>query len=810
MRASFSARLGIFCGVYALAAAQAPEFARDVRPILERHCAGCHSGDSAKAALDVRSRASLLKGGVSGAAIVPGSAERSPLYQRVSNGQMPPTGSLAKEYVAILRTWIQSGAPAQDSEADAIDRRHWAFRTPVRPVVPRSRASGRVRTPIDALVLAQLEKHGQSLSPDAAVVTLIRRVTFDLTGLPPTPQQIERFLANRSPAAYEKYVDGLLASPQYGERWARQWLDAAGYADSEGVLAADEIRGNAWRYRDYVIRSLNTDKPYDQFVREQLAGDEIFEYFKHDSYPRQVAEAVTATGFLRTAVDATREDFLPKDFAEYQWRTLFDTEQIVVSSLLGLTIHCARCHDHKYEPLTQRDYYSVQAIFAGALRPAGKVLPSYKRLVVDAPVAEQKTAEKTNGPLDGITKALKQLQESRRAHYRNRHSNGEKATEEELRKMFPDYAKKADEVGAELKEAEAQKIQLPTIRALYDQDAEPPVTHVLQRGDPSKPGDPVEPGVPAILDDARQPFRVPAASQGAKTTGRRKAFAEWITRPDHPLTGRVFVNRVWAAYFGTGIVPTLDNFGKSGMSPSNPELLDWLATEFVGSGWSIKSLHRLIVTSSVYRQASTARPEGLAKDPENQRLWRMTPRRMEAEAARDAVLAAAGTLDNTMFGEPVPTETKKSGEVSPAGENKNGRRSIYQIVRRSAPQNFLNAFDAPVMEINCIRRGRSTSATQALALMNGDFVTAQAEHFAKRLLAQAPGEADGAHTAKIRYAFRLAFGREPTADELDVSTSFLDRQRKHYSDLSSGEQALRALSDLCQVLIGANEFIYLD
>ena len=231
-----------------------------------------------------------------------------------------------------------------------------------------------------------------------------------------------------------------------------------------------------------------------------------------------------------------------------------------------------------------------------------------------------------------------------------------------------------------------------------------------------------------------QPFRIPAASHGAKTTGRRKAFAEWITRPDHPLTARVFVNRVWAAYFGSGIVPTLDNFGKSGAAPSNPELLDWLATEFVGSGWKIKSLHRLIVTSSVYRQASTARPEGLAKDPDNQWLWRMTPRRLDAEAVRDAVLAVAGTLDTTMYGEPVSTETKKSGEVSPAGESKTGRRSIYQIVRRSAPQNFLNAFDAPVMEINCVRRVRSTSATQALALMNGDFITAQAEHFAKRLL----------------------------------------------------------------------------
>ena len=812
MRFSHSILLVSLCSFQVLNGAETPDFARDVRPILKRNCAGCHTGASAQASLDVRSRASLMKGGVSGAAIVAGSAESSLLYRRVLSGQMPPTGRLAKEDVTVLRGWIESGARAEDADvpAEVSDRRHWAFQAPVRPTVPRPRARERVRTPIDAFVLAQLEQRGLSISPDAPAVTLIRRVTYDLTGLPPTPDQIDRFLANRSPVAYEQYVDELLASPRYGERWARHWLDAAGYADSEGVLAADVIRENAWRYRDYVIHSLNSDKPYDQFVREQLAGDEISEYYKYDVLPRQAVESLAATGYLRTAVDATREDFLPKDFAEYHWRTFFDTEQIVASSLLGLTIHCARCHDHKYEPLSQRDYYSMQAIFAGALRPAGKVLPSYKRIVVDAPQAEQQAAEKQNGPLDGITKALKQLQESRRAHYRNLHPKGEMATDEDLRKAFPEYAKKTDENTAEMKDAEAKKIKLPTIRALYDQDAAPPVTHILQRGDPLKPGDPVEPGIPSVLADERRPFRIPEASPEAKTTGRRRAFAEWITRPDHPLTARVFVNRVWAAYFGTGIVSTLDNFGKSGAAPSHPELLDWLATEFVGSGWKIKSLHRMIVMSSVYRQASTARPEGLAKDADNKWLWRMTPRRLEAEAVRDAVLTVAGTLDTAMYGEPVSSETKKSGEVSPTGESQTGRRSIYQIVRRSAPQNFLNAFDAPVMEINCIRRARSTSATQALALMNGDFITAQSEHFAKRVLERAPAEEDTAYTTKVRYAFRLAFGREPTADELDTSASFLDRQRRHYSQLNSSVQMLRALSDLCQVLMSANEFIYLD
>jgi hypothetical protein len=789
-----------------------PEFTRDVKPILERHCAGCHSGASAKASLDVGSRESLIKGGVSGPAIVTGSAESSSLYRRVSSGQMPPASPLAKEYVSVLREWIESGARSEDPglSRDAKPGKHWAFQSPVPPTVPQPRAKKRVRNPIDAFVLARLESRGLSLSTDAAGEILIRRVTYDLTGLPPTPDQMQRFLEDRSPAAYERYVDGLLASPGYGERWARHWLDAAGYADSEGVLAADVIRSNAWRYRDYVIRSMNNDKPYDEFIREQLAGDEISEYYKHDGLPRPVVESLTATGFLRTAVDATREDFLPKDFAEYQWRTLFDTEQIVASSLLGLTMHCARCHDHKYEPLTQRDYYSMQSIFSGAIRPSGKVLPSYKRIVVDATQAEQKAAETNNGPIEGVIKALKQLQESRKAHFRNLHPKGEKAAEEDLRTTFAEYAKKSDDTTAELKDMEAKKILLPSIRALYDQDAQPPVTQILLRGDPAQPGDPVEPGIPAVLEQADKPFQIPAVGQDAKTTGRRRAFAEWITRPDHPLTARVFVNRIWNAYFGSGIVTTLDNFGQSGAAPSNPELLDWLATEFVAGGWKMKALHRMIVTSSTYRQASTARQDGLAQDPANLLLWRMTPRRLEAEAVRDAVLAVAGTLDAKMYGESVFTETKKSREVAPIGENATGRRSIYQVVRRSAPQSFLNAFDAPVMEINCVRRARSTSATQALALMNGDFVTAQAEHFAKRIFKERPVESEATTSARVRYAFRLVFGRDPSGDEFDMAASFLERQNKHYPGLSSSEQMLRAMTDLCHTLLGTNEFIYLD
>lgn len=796
--------------------AATPNFERDVLPILEATCTKCHAGNSAQAGLDVRSRASLAKGGKSGPAILPGDAEGSLLLKKITSGEMPPGGPvLPIDQQSILRAWVKGGAPADaaaptTSGVTARDRQHWAFQAPRRPATPKVRAASRVRTPLDAFALAVLENRNLTLSPDAEPLTLLRRVTYDLTGLPPTPAEIDAFLTDRSGSAYENAVDRLLTSPRYGERWARHWLDAAGYADSEGVLAADVVRGNAYRYRDYVIRAFNKDKPFDQFVREQLAGDEISEYYKYDKLPPHVAESLEATGFLRTAVDATREDFLPKDFAEYQWRTFFDTEQIAISSLMGITIQCSRCHDHKYEPFTQRDYYSVQAIFAGALRPTGKVLPSYKRLVVDATKADQERAEKTNAPLDAIVKALRELQDARRKHYRNQHPHGEKATEAELKSAFPEYAKKAEESAAEVKQAEAQKINLPTIRALYDQDAEPPVTHILQRGDALKPGAPVEPNVPAVLDDPASPFRVPAIAKGAHTTGRRLAFAQWLTRPDNPLTARVYVNRVWAAYFGTGIVATVDNFGRSGMKPTHPELLDWLATEFVANGWSVKKLHRLIVTSSVYRQSSASKPEALAADPDNKLLWRMTPRRLEAEAVRDGILSVAGALNPGMFGEAIKSETKPSGEVVPEGEKKDGRRSIYLVVRRSAPQHILGAFDAPTMEINCLRRVRSTSATQALAMMNGEFVTAQAEHFAERVLREAPPVTDNSYSPTVRHAFRVALGRQPSADEVDMLSSFVQRQAGYYPDKSGYAKQVRAFADLCQVLLSMNEFVYLD
>ncbi len=797
-------------------------FEKQVLPILTARCLKCHAGSSPQAGLDVGSRELLLRGGASGPAIVVGEPEKSLLFQRIREGQMPLGGPvLSSAEIDRIGAWIEQGAPAEQTgtvsaeppRISAADRRHWAFQPPNRPVIPRVKNRKRVRTPIDAFLLAALEKKKLTLSPEADRIALLRRVTYDLIGLPPTPQEVDDFLADCSTDAYEKVVDRLLSSSHYGERWARHWLDLAGYAESEGVLAADVIRKNAWRYRDYVIRAFNADKPYDVFLKEQIAGDELSKYRLYEKLPPDVVEKLEATGFLRTAVDATREDFQLRDFTEYQWRTFFNTQQIITSSLLGLTLDCARCHDHKFEPLTQRDYYRLQAFFAGAIRPSGPVLPSYKRVIVEAAKAEQEAAEQINKPLDEVIKALKSLRAARLSQFRAKHPKGDEATEAEVKEMFPEFRAKADQLEGELKEEESQRVNLPAIRALYDLDADPPPTHILHRGDFLKPGEEVQPGIPAVLDNPERPYAAARPAPEADTTGRRTAFAEWLTQPAHPLTARVMVNHIWAWHFGRGIVPTRDNFGESGEAPANQELLDWLATEFVRRGWSIKALHRLMLNSSAYRQASRARPAEMKLDPENKLLWRMTPRRLEAEIVRDGMLAAAGKLDSTMYGEPVMTKTKPSGEIVPLGDTSGGRRSIYQLVRRSAPQSLLNVFDAPVMEINCARRTTSVSASQSLALMNSEFIAAMAEHFARRILAEAPpsyGPDGPVDPRTIEHAFRVGLARKPSAVETNRLLWFLHSQAERYSDLQGKSLATRLYAELGQALMSMNEFIYVD
>ena len=805
------------------ASGSARTFEEQILPIFETHCVECHSGSAPQAALDVRSRASLLRGGVNGPVIVVGSGEQSLLYKRVVNGEMPMSGEkLSEQELEDIRQWIAAGAPAAHADLvvstepgmDPENRKHWAFQPPQRPSIPEVRTAARVRTPVDAFLLAALEEQGLSFSPDADRITLLRRIYFDLIGLPPTPQQIDRFLADRSADAYGRVIDQLLESTHYGERWGRHWLDLAGYADSEGGEAADQLRDFAWRYRDYVIRAFNSDKAYDQFLREQLAGDEYSDFRNYDGLPPDIVEPLEATGFLRMVADGTMAIHVDGLNRHYLWRMLFDMEQLVGSSLFGLTLHCARCHDHKYEPITQKDYYRVQALFAGAVRPDAPALVTKERRVFEATQAEQEESNAVNEPLEEVVKALKQLQQARLEQYRAKHPKKDEATPEEVREAFPEYAVIADRLDKELTREEAKRIRLPAIRAFYDLDASPPPTFVLPRGNFERQGiAEVKPNVPAVLDDPENPFSVPPPQSGAMTTGRRRAFAEWLTRPNHPLTARLMVNRIWAHHFGEGIVPTTDNFGKSGEPPTNQPLLDWLAVEFVEQGWSIKQMHRLVMTSTAYRQSSMAHPRGLESDPENNLLWRMRPRRLEAEIVRDSVLSAAGVLDRTLFGEPVKTETRPTGEVVPANDTEAGRRSVYQIVRRSAPQSFLNVFDAPVMEVNCTGRNTSTTASQSLALMNSEFIRSQAEHFAQRVLAEKPPvgmSASPADRETVEYAFRLALARAPSAREMDMLLTFLDKQLRRHANLPDEDRVLRTYANLCQALLGANEFVYLD
>ena len=849
---------GFAAGLNVSAVTGKPVYERDILPLFRARCQACHSDAQPRAGFSFTTRQDLLEGGHAGTALVPGAPEKSLLYKKLADGTMPPGGPhFTPTELKLVERWIRTGA------AGASGGGHWAFHPPVEPKLPVVKNVARVRNPLDRFLLSDLEQKGLTFAPEADRSTLLRRVTYDLVGEPPAPAEQAAFLADQSPNAYETVVERLLADPRYGERWARYWLDTAGYADSEGVLQEDRLRPNAWRYRDYVIRALNADKPYDQFLKEQLAGDELVDFRHAQKFTPEVIDTLAATGFLRTAVDATRPDFNAHQYGEYQYHMLHDTETIVASTVLGLTVQCSRCHDHKYEPLTQRDYYRVQALFAGAVRPRGKLLPTMERQILAATPAEQMQAKKTNAAVDAAlaqltVRAAAELWQFQVHHLETqiskipepervtvqaaaqvepgKRSPTQKALVEkyralaeapaaELGRLYPDFRAGEAKLQSQREAEEAKRVSFPEIRALYDQDAAPPPTPILLRGDWLHPGDAVEPGVPAELDDPAHPFQVPPPAAGAQSTGRRLAFAEWLTRPEHPLTARVIVNRLWAHHFGVGIVPTVENFGRSGARPSNRALLDWLALRLVqgvpategvpaGKPWSLKSIHRLIVTSAAYRQGSAWRPAAGKVDPDDRLLWRQRPHRLEAEAIRDGILAAAGTLDPTMFGPSVGLTEPAAGDVLPAGEEQKARRSLYLLVRRTQPVTFLNDFDAPVMEVNCTRRNPSITATQALALMNGRFLAAQSQKMARRVLRQQPpahGEQQPADAATIALAYRLALSRPPTAAESRRAMEFISAQVQRYEPKSTPQEALEAVyADLCQALLSCNEFVYVD
>ena len=841
-----------------------PRFETDVRAILKVHCWQCHGEvDELKGGLDTRLARFLLKGGESGSAIVPGKHAASLLYERISSGEMPPGSKrLSAKELDILARWIDSGAQTVRPEPETLSRegsftkeelQHWAFQPIRRPMLPVVKRADQLRSPIDAFLQARLETKGLSFAPEADKQTLIRRLSFDLHGLPPTPDVVDRFLADEMPGAYERLVDQLLASPAYGERWARHWLDVAGYADSDGVTKEDLVRTWAYKYRDYVIRAFNSNKSWDEFLVEQLAGDELLTPPYQDLAPEQ-ADRLIATGFLRMGPDGTSGSNDGQNVARNQ--VVSEVIKVVTTSLLGLSVGCAQCHPHRYDPITHADYYRLRALFEPAYdwkhwrAPGARLISQWSSEVRQQAVAVdkelQEIATKRDAELDvAVAKAVEERLAKLPAEIRERAKSAretpEKERNDEQKKLIEEYAFLSVSRGSlqEIESAikadilkkwnaltDATRKKRPAndyVMCLTEVPGQVSATRLFARGDFNQPQDEVAPGELSVLNV--DGFSIPRNDPQLPTTGRRLAYARHLTSGRHPLVARVLVNRFWMHHFGQGLVTTPANFGIQGTRPSHPALLDWLAFEFMESGWNLKRLHRLIVTSTAYRQVATRSETLDAIDPDNRLLGRMTVRRLEAETLRDSLLALSGRLLRKMHGPPAPVSLDSVGQrvivsanqydpsgrllrnVAALGEDE-FRRTIYIQVRRSMPLGVLEPFDLPTLKPNCELRIFSTNAPQSLMMMNDPFVIQQVNGLAARI--QDVTEKDP--EARFQLAWRLVFGRTPTDDQRRAGLNFLQEQtdanRTESPDLPDPEQA--ALSHLCQALVSSNGFLYVD
>ncbi len=776
--------------------------------LLQRRCLQCHSGSTAMSGLQLLTREQLLKGGSRGPAIKPGEASGSLLFQAVLQlGKlvMPPTGKLSEDEIRILRTWIDQGAawPASVKQAGQTD--WWAFCKPLRPRVPG--AAG--EHPVDAFLMEKLKAARIEPAPEADRLTLLRRACFDLHGLPPTPEQVKAFLNDTAPGAWERLIDSLLESPQYGEKWGRHWLDLVRYGDTSG-FEQDPYTLEAWRYRDYVIKSLNDDKPYDKFAKEQLAGDEL--------WPDD-PEARTGTGYFRVGVN---RDMLFKVEELNAVEKLTDAVDTTSTVFLGLTTGCARCHDHKFDPIPQRDFYRMQAIFAPAVNDRVFLEYNMARFYDIAANSREFKLRQTGDAIDRIQKPYRE--KSRQEKITRLSAEAQAAIAVAADKRTPEQQALAteseaalkvsdDEIRAALTPADAAKLHqiekrlvsmfsnyTPPLMApgIIDVGREAPRTFIAVRGNPDIPGEEVRPGFLSVLGGGE----IPDPPLHAKTTGRRKALAEWLASAENPLFARVMMNRVWQYHFGQGILKTPSDFGVRAGQPSHPELLDWLATEFSERKWSLKAMHKLLMTSEAYRRSSNIPEAARQQDPANVLLSYMSRRRLQAEEIRDAILQASRSLNLKAGGMPVvpPLEAEELFGLIGKPENawvvsdnveEHFRRSIYLLSRRTFQQPMFEAFDSPDGILSCSRRNESTTAPQSLALLNSAFMQDQS-----RILA--------AKVQSVEDVWKRVLFREPTATERSTATEFVERQTQRLGSRPA------AMAELARGLMNLNEFLYVD
>jgi hypothetical protein len=750
---------------------ESPRFETDIRPILREYCLDCHgASDKLEGSLDLRLVRLMLKGGDSGPALVSGDADASLILQRIESEDMPPgTLKVSPAKKAILRTWINNGAPTHRAEPESIgpgipltdaERSYWAYQPLTKPQVHRQIDGDRIRNGIDQ-VLADAMPEGLSFSSDAPRASLIRRVFLDLIGLPPSKQQFQHWLEHPANDWYEQLIEELLQSPHYGERWARHWLDAAGYADSDGATLADAQRDWAWKYRDYVIKSLNQDKPIDRFIIEQLAGDELAGDKQGDWTDQQI-EFLTATGFLRMTADGTASG---DNSPEARNKTVADTIQVIGTTLLGSSLQCAQCHDHRYDPISQEDYFAVRAVLEPALdwqqwkTPNERLISLYTQADRDVSaqiekeaqaVAAERATKEAQSMKEALDKELMKYEEPLRDALRMAYeTSADKRTDEQktlleknpsvnispgvLYQYLPEAAEELKKLDAKIAEIRGKKPPETFLQSLTEPAGHLPMTKLFHRGDHNQPTREVAPSKLTVLVPEGAAKSLPADDPEIPTSGRRLAFAKWLTQsePSNPLFIRSFVNRIWMHHFGKAIVATPGDFGKLGTPPSHPQLLDWLGYELIEHGWSLKHLHSTIMLSTAYRQASVRDPGKDSIDSDNRYYWRRDLQRLDAESLRDSILAISGQLKTDLYGVPIPLQEDDAGQVriDPSVP----RRSLYAKWRRTQPVAMLQAFDAPVMGVNCDVRQASTVATQSLMLLNNEFLLDQSDKLAKRI-----------------------------------------------------------------------------